>query len=42
MMGGVYHALLDRLERRGWAAPRPEVKVPKLVKLWIVLRRLYF
>jgi len=41
MMGGVYHATLDRLERRGWAAPRHEVKVPKLVKLWIALRRGY-
>ena len=39
MMGGVYRALLDRLERRGWQAPRPEVKVPKLLKLWIALRR---
>ena len=41
MMGGVYHALLLRLERRGWAAPRPEVKVPKLLKIWIALRRGY-
>jgi presqualene diphosphate synthase len=41
MMGGVYHALLQRLERRGWAAPRREVKVPKLVKIWIALRRGY-
>ena len=41
MMGGVYHALLLRLERRGWAPPRREVKVPKLVKIWIALRRGY-
>ena len=41
MMGGVYRAVLDRLERRGWAAPRPEVKVPKLLKLWIAFRRGY-
>jgi phytoene synthase len=41
MMGGVYRALLDRLERRGWAAPRHEVKVPKLLKIWIALRRGY-
>jgi phytoene synthase len=42
MMGGVYRALLDRLERRGWAGPRRATKVPKLLKLWIVLRCLYF
>ncbi len=41
MMGGVYRAVLDRLERRGWAPPRPEVKVPKLLKLWIAFRRGY-
>ena len=41
MMGGVYRAILDRLQRRGWAAPRPEVKVPKLLKLWIAFRRGY-
>ena len=41
MMGGVYRAILDRLERRGWAPPRPEVKVPKLLKIWIALRRGY-
>jgi presqualene diphosphate synthase len=41
MMGGVYRAILDRLEKRGWAAPRHEVKLPKLLKLWIALRRGY-
>ncbi len=41
MMGGVYKATLDRLIRRGWAPPRAPVKVPKLVKLWIALRRGY-
>jgi squalene synthase HpnD len=41
MMGGVYAATLRRLIRRGWAAPRRPVKVPKLVKLWIALRRGY-
>jgi presqualene diphosphate synthase len=39
VMAGVYRALLDRLERRGWAAPRAVVKVPKRVKLWIAFSR---
>jgi squalene synthase HpnD len=41
MMAGVYRALLDRLERRGWAPPRAPVEVPTLVKLWIALSRGY-
>jgi len=39
MMSGVYAAILERLLRRGWVFPRAEVKVPKLVKLWIALSR---
>ena len=39
MMSGVYAAILKRLIRRGWTAPRATVKVPKLVKLWIALTR---
>ena len=39
MMSGVYGAILQRLIRRGWTAPRATVKVPKLVKLWIALTR---
>jgi phytoene synthase len=39
VMEGVYRALLDRLERRGWTAPRAAVKVPKRVKLWIAFSR---
>lgn len=33
-----YRAILDRLERRGWSDPHIRVKVPKPVKLWLVLR----
>ncbi|HEV2674208.1 MAG TPA: presqualene diphosphate synthase HpnD [Aliidongia sp.] len=42
MMSGVYAAILRRLIRRGWSAPRPTVKVPKLVKIWIALTRVFF
>jgi squalene synthase HpnD len=38
MMGGVYKVTLDYVIRRGWAPPRPPVKVPKLLKLWIAFR----
>ena len=38
LMMAVYTRILDRLERRGWAAPRRPVSVPKLEKLWIALR----
>jgi len=38
MMGGVYRVILDRLVRRGWAAPRDPVKLSKALKLWIALR----
>ncbi len=41
MMSAVYRATLDRLEVRGWDAPRQPVKVPKLKKLWIALRAGY-
>jgi phytoene synthase len=41
MMGGIYRALLDRLARRGWAAPRRPVRVPTPVKLWIAFSRGY-
>lgn len=38
LMMEVYTRILDRLGRRGWAAPRRPVQVPKLEKLWIALR----
>ena len=38
LMMEVYERILDRLERRGWSAPRAPVKVSKPEKLWIVLR----
>jgi squalene synthase HpnD len=41
MMGGIYRALLDRLERRGWAEPRHAVRVPTPIKLWIAFSRGY-
>ncbi|HLY54614.1 MAG TPA: presqualene diphosphate synthase HpnD [Stellaceae bacterium] len=42
MMGGVYRAILERLVRRGWAAPREPVKLSKPLKLWIALRAAFF
>lgn len=41
MMGAVYRALLDRLEKRGWAGAREDVKVPRLTKLWIAFKHGY-
>ena len=38
LMMEVYRRVLDRLEARGWDAPRAPVSVPKAEKLWIVLR----
>ena len=38
LMMEVYRRTLDRLEARGWQAPRAPVSVPKAEKLWIVLR----
>jgi phytoene synthase len=41
MMSGVYAAILKRLLKRGWAYPRTPVKVPKFVKIWIALTRVF-
>jgi squalene synthase HpnD len=38
LMKAMYRAILDRLERRGWAALDRPVKTPKALKLWLVLR----
>jgi len=38
MMFGIYRATLERLAKRGWASPRPPVRVPTPVKLLIALR----
>jgi phytoene synthase len=38
LMGATYAAVLARLERRGWRELRRPAKVPKWMKLWIVLR----
>ena len=37
-MGAVYHAILRRLQRRGWRDIEREVKLPKALKLWFALR----
>lgn len=37
-MGAVYLAILRRLRRRGWTELEAEVKLPKLLKLWLALR----
>ena len=41
LMGGIYHAILRQLIRRGWSAPRHPVKLSKLAKLAITLRHLF-
>ena len=38
LMGGMYAAVLARLERRGWEHPETAAPVPKWQKLWIALR----
>jgi phytoene synthase len=38
IMGEVYRRILDRLEARGFAAPRQRVRVPRPLLLWIILR----
>jgi phytoene synthase len=40
LMGAIYGELLQRLIRRGWAAPRRSVKPGKLAILWIALKNL--
>jgi phytoene synthase len=37
-MGEVYRAMLDGMVARGWAAPRPRVRLPKPRLAWIILR----
>jgi presqualene diphosphate synthase len=38
VMGAVYHAILVRLRRRGWADLTQDVKLSKSTKLWLALR----
>ena len=38
VMMQVYRLILDRLERRGWAAPRRPVRVSRIEKAWIAVR----
>jgi squalene synthase HpnD len=38
IMGEVYRAMLDGMVARGWAAPRPRVRLPKPRLAWIILR----
>jgi presqualene diphosphate synthase len=38
VMGAVYHAILERLRRRGWRDLDREVKLPTQLKLWLALR----
>lgn len=38
LMGATYQALLGRMQRRGWSAPRERVGLSKWQKLWIALR----
>ncbi len=38
LMGAVYRAILDQLERRGWEAPREPARPPKRLILWAIVR----
>jgi phytoene synthase len=38
VMMQVYRMILERLERRGWAAPRRPVRVSRIEKAWIAVR----
>ncbi len=38
VMMQVYRRILERLERRGWAAPRRPVRVSRVEKAWIAAR----
>ncbi len=38
VMMRVYRLVLERLERRGWAAPRRAVRVSRIEKAWIAVR----
>jgi presqualene diphosphate synthase len=40
IMGQAYHIILEKLVARGFAAPRPPVRLPKAKLLFIVLRNL--
>jgi presqualene diphosphate synthase len=42
IMGAVYESVLDRLVERGFAPPRPPVRIPKARLLLTVLRRGFF
>ena len=37
-MGAHYHAVLSRLEARGWQALQQPVRLPAWQKLWVVGR----
>jgi hypothetical protein len=37
-MGEVYRRILERMVARGFASPRPAVRLPRLWLLWIVTR----
>lgn len=39
VMMHVYRLILERLERRGWVAPRRPVRVSRIEKAWIAARR---
>ncbi len=42
LMAAVYGAMLEKLTRRGWAAPRIEVRHSKHQVLWAILRHGFF
>jgi len=38
LMGAVYSAMLDRMQKRGWSPPRQRASIPKIILLTLVLR----
>lgn len=41
LMGAVYSAMLARMRKRGWAAPRKPVRTPKIILVALVLRHAF-
>jgi phytoene synthase len=38
LMGAVYSAMLERMQKRGWSTPRQRVRIPKVILITLVLR----
>jgi phytoene synthase len=41
IMAEAYRAILDALVARGWSAPRPPIRLPRLRLVWIIMRHAF-